>query len=68
MSFIINDYRCQECDAVEERMVRRTEVTEQVCKCGGEMKQLMGAPITTFRFGDRAAIKSKKAVSLRDKH
>jgi len=24
-------------------------------------------PITTFRFGDRAAIKSKKAVSLRDK-
>lgn len=66
MSFIVNDYRCMKCETIQERMVRRTEVTEQKCECGGAMKQLIGGPITTFKFGDRSAIKSKKAVSLRD--
>jgi hypothetical protein len=66
MSFITNDYRCTGCDQVEERMVRRSEIENQECECGAPMKQLMGGPITTFRFGDRSAIKSKKAVSLRD--
>ena len=66
MSFITNDYRCEKCDKIEERMVRRSEIKNQECECGSKMKQLIGGPITTFKFGDRAAIKSKKAVSLRD--
>ena len=68
MSFITNDYRCADCDRVEERMVRRSETGEQVCQCGGDMKQIIGSPITTFKFHDRSAIKSRKAVSLRDPH
>jgi len=68
MSFITNDYRCTKCDSIEERMVRRDEVGEQKCECGGDMAQLMGGPITTFRFGDRSAIKSKKAVSIMDRN
>jgi len=49
-------------------MVRRGEVDNQECECGETMTRLMGAPVTTFKFGDRSAIKSKKAVSLMDKH
>ncbi len=70
MSFITNDYRCMKCDKIDERMVLRSETGNQKCDfdyCGGDMKQLIGGPITTFRFGDRSAIKSRKAVSLRDK-
>ena len=73
MSFITYDFQCQDCGKVEERMVRRDEVNSQVCSCMfpgrrtfGPMKILPAGPITTFKFGDRSAIKSRKAVSLRD--
>lgn len=66
MSFITNDYRCMECEMIDERMVRRSETDDQTCDdCGAPMKQLIGGPITTFKFGDRSNIKSKKAVSFR---
>lgn len=76
MSFITFDFQCQDCGKVEERMVRRSEVYAQMCDCAAEeafkeavpMKQLPAGPITTFKFGDRSAIKSRKAVSLRDPH
>lgn len=56
--------------------MRRSEVYAQMCDCAAEeafkeavpMKQLPAGPITTFKFGDRSAIKSRKAVSLRDPH
>ena len=69
MSFIVFDFKCQRCGATEERMVRRSEVGMQFCDCvkgGAAMDRLMPGPTTTFKFGDRSAIKSKKAVSLRD--
>lgn len=71
MSFIVLDFKCQTCGKIEERFVRRSEVGMQFCDCvtgGSAMDRLPAAPITTFKFGDRAAIKSRKAVSLRDKH
>lgn len=71
MSFIKYDFKCQTCGRIEERMVRRSEVGMQFCDCvtgGSAMDKLMPGPITNFKFGDRAAIKSRKAVSLRDKH
>ena len=68
MSYITFDFKCINCEHVEERMVRRDKVAAQKCsQCYCPMQQLMAAPITTFKFGDRSAIKSKKAVSLRDK-
>ena len=55
--------------------MRRSEVYAQMCDCAapdkrtyGPMKQLPAGPITTFKQGDRSAIKSRKAVSLRDPH
>ena len=66
MSFITNDYRCTVCPRKEERMVPRSEVKLQLCECGAPMKQLIGGPITTFKHHDRSAIKSRKAVGLRD--
>ena len=80
MSYITFDYQCNVCGAREERTVRRSEMDEQHCiaeldggllgiyDCDKPMVRLMAAPITTFKFHDRAAIKSKKAVSLRDPH
>jgi len=69
MSFITNDYKCISCEHKEERMVKRGEVTDQKCsQCCCPMQQLIGGPITTFKFGDRSAQKSKKAVSIMDKN
>lgn len=70
MSFITFDYKCPTCDAQYPNvMVRRSEMDEQRCgKCKDTLTKKMPGPITTFKFGDRAAIKSKKAVSLMDKH
>jgi hypothetical protein len=71
VSFITLDYKCQTCGAIEERFVRRSEVDMQFCDCvtgGSAMDKLPAGPITTFKFGDRSATKSRKAVSLRDKH
>ncbi len=66
MSYITFDYGCTNCGVVE-RMVHRREMDEQYCdECGDRMRRLPAGPITTFKFADRAAIKSKKAVSLRD--
>jgi len=68
VALITNDYRCMGCNHVEERRVERAVVPDQKCGiCGADMKQLMGGPTTTFRFGDRSATKSRKAVSLRDR-
>ncbi len=67
MSYITYDFKCQTCGKIEERFVKRSEVSMQFCDCGSAMGKVMPAPITTFKFGDRAAIKSRKAVSLRDK-
>jgi putative FmdB family regulatory protein len=68
MSFIVFDYLCSNCDHFEESaFVRRSEMDNQDCpKCGALMKRLPAGPTTTFRFHDRSATKSKKAVSLRD--
>jgi len=71
MSFITFDFKCQTCGKIEERFVKRAEVGMQFCDCvrgGSAMDRQPAGPITTFKFGDRAAIKSKKAVSLRDKN
>lgn len=72
MSFKIYDYRCENCDEVVELMVKSGEQDSQFCSNCPEvetpMKRLMPGPITKFKFGDRSAIKSRKAVSLRDKH
>ena len=70
MSFIIFDYQCATCDIeYPNMMVRRSEMNEQRCgKCKEVLTRKMAAPITTWKFNDRAAIKSKKAVSLMDKH
>lgn len=71
MSYITLDFKCQTCGTVEERFVKRSEVGMQFCDCvtgGSAMDKLPPGPITTFKYGDRSAIKSRKAVSLRDKH
>ena len=69
MSYITFDYHCIACGDAEERMVKRDEQDDQGCReCGSRLKRKMAAPITTFKFHDRSAIKSKKAVSLRDPH
>jgi len=68
MSFFRYDYRCVACDATADLFVRKDEKDTQTCNfCGETMKRLMAGPITTFKFHDRSNIKSKKAVSLRDK-
>lgn len=68
MSYITYDYLCSNCDTYEERFVKRDAKDKQDCsQCGALMRRLPPGPITTFKFGDRAAIKSRKAVSLRDK-
>lgn len=68
MSFITFDYVCKECGAdYPNMMVRRSEMDNQRCgKCSTVLHKMPAGPITTFKFGDRSAIKSKKAVSLRD--
>jgi len=67
MSFITYDYGCEDCNLIEERFVHRREADEQYCnECGMRIRKLPAGPITTFKFGDRSAIKSRKAVSLRD--
>ncbi len=68
MSFIIFDYLCKECGAIEaDKMVRRSEMDSVPCpRCPGQMTRLPAGPTTSFKFNDRSAIKSKKAVSLRD--
>lgn len=68
MSYIIFDYLCSNCDHFEPNaFVKRMEMDDQSCsKCGALMKRLPAGPTTTFKFGDRSAVKSKKAVSLRD--
>ena len=70
MSLITFDFKCSNCDArYPNMMVKRSEVGDQKCgKCYEPLVKLMPGPITTFKFGDRAAIKSRKAVSLRDPH
>lgn len=65
MSYIIFDYKCQDCGKIEERMVKRDEMDSQVCECGAKQIRLAAGARTTFKFGDRAAWKSKKAVSFR---
>jgi len=67
MSFFRYDYRCVACDATADLFVRKAEKDAQKCNfCGETMKRLMPGPTTTFKFGDRSATKSRKAVSLRD--
>ncbi len=70
MSYITFDYLCKNCDAFEESVfIKRSEQDNHSCsQCGALMKRLPAGPITKFKFGDRSAIKSRKAVSLRDKH
>ena len=68
MSLICFDYRCPSCDLVYDNVrVERDEVDKQRCgSCHELLKRLPAGPPTTFKFGDRSAVKSKKAVSLRD--
>jgi hypothetical protein len=68
MSYITFDYRCPGCNTEYPNcMVRRSEMDEQRCgKCKELLVRLPAGPTTTFKFGDRSAIKSKKAVGLRD--
>jgi putative FmdB family regulatory protein len=68
MSLITFDYTCTNCDHFEkDALVQRSVMDNVDCpKCGALMKRLPAGPITTFKFGDRSAIKSRKAVSLRD--
>lgn len=70
MSYIIFDYLCTNCDHFEADMfVRRRDQDDQDCpKCGALMTRQPAGPTTTFKFGDRSATKSRKAVSLRDPH
>lgn len=70
MAFLKYDYQCPTCEvAYPDMMVISEERDQQRCgKCKSILKRLPAGPITTFKFGDRSAIKSKKAVSLRDKH
>jgi ribosomal protein L37AE/L43A len=68
MSYITFDYKCPNCDAeYPDCFVKRDEMDSQRCgKCKEVLARLPAGPSTTFKFGDRSAIKSKKAVSLRD--
>ena len=67
MSFIVFDFKCISCGYTEERMIKRDQTTDFKCsQCACPMQQMPAGPITTFKFGDRSAIKSRKAVSLRD--
>jgi ribosomal protein L37AE/L43A len=68
MSYITFDYACPECGAeYPNSFVKRSEMDEQRCgKCKTTLKRMPAGPSTTFKFGDRSAVKSKKAVSLRD--
>lgn len=68
MSLICFDYRCTMCDLVFENVrVERDEVNTQRCGvCMSKLRRLPAGPPTTFKFGDRSAVKSKKTVSLRD--
>lgn len=70
MPYLVFDYKCPGCHAeYPDCMVKSEEQDDQRCgKCKEKLIRLPAGPITTFKFGDRAAIKSKKAVSLRDKH
>ncbi len=69
MSYITFDYQCNACGVTVIRLIKRDVQDEQDCKeCGSRLTRLMAAPITTFKHNDRSAIKSKKAVSLRDPH
>lgn len=70
MAYLKYDYLCSNCDHFEaDAFVKSDQKDQQSCpECGALMKRLPAAPITTFKFGDRSAIKSRKAVSLRDKH
>ena len=70
MSYITFDFVCKHCGAeYPNLMVRRSNLGEQRCgKCKTLLHRMPAGPITTFKFHDRAAIKSKKAVSLRDPH
>ena len=40
MSYVVYDYRCESCDRIEERFVRRSEADEQSCECGNSMRRL----------------------------
>ena len=40
----VYDYKCSQCDIVEEHMVKNTESTVMCCKCDKDMVRLMGAP------------------------
>ena len=68
MSFITFDYQCTNCGRVGiNKFVRRSEMDDVECdQCSALMKRLPAGPTTTFRMHDRSAIKSKKAVSLRE--
>lgn len=68
MSYITFDFKCPGCGAeFPNCFVARSKIDSQRCsKCKSILARLPAGPITTFRFGDRAAIKSKKAVSFRD--
>ena len=68
MSYIRFDYKCPNCGAeFPNCFIKRAEMDEQRCgKCKEILKRLPAGPTTTFKFGDRSARKSKKAVSLRD--
>lgn len=69
MSYITFDYKCDACGASQERMIKRDQKDEQDCReCGSRMTRLAAGPTTSFKFNDRSAVKSKKAVSLRDPH
>lgn len=68
MSYIRFDYVCPSCEAeYPDCFVKRTEMDEQRCgKCKELLHKLPAGPSTTFKFGDRSAVKSRKKISLRD--
>jgi len=68
MSFIKFDYLCTNCDKYyPDLFIKRVDMDNQDCgECGALLKRLPAGPPTTFKFGDRSAVKSKKLVSLRD--
>lgn len=41
MSFRVYDYLCRQCNTVEERFVRLSEVDEQYCNCEEDCQFLM---------------------------
>jgi hypothetical protein len=68
VSYIIFDFKCPACSAEYPNVfVKRSEMDDQRCgRCKEVLQRLPAGPSTTFKFGDRSALKSKKAVSLRD--